>query len=143
MEDNQKTIKKRPFLFKVLAFTLLIISLTGWLRLTQSLYQWQYLMKYEILPGPLYIAISGCLIGLVAGLGVVAFWLRLQWAKTYLQVSLVLLTVGWWLDYVLFTHNSTAFTSLPFRVVITIVYLGFIFLYLQYAPAIQRIGKEK
>ena len=60
MEENPKTIKKRPFLFKVLALTLLIISITGWLRFTQSLYQWQFLVEYKIQPGPLYIAISGC-----------------------------------------------------------------------------------
>jgi hypothetical protein len=143
MEEFQKPIKKRPFLFKVLAFSLLLISLTGWLRFTQSLYQWQFLVAYGIQPGPLYIAISGCIIGLTAGLGLVVFWLRIPWSKLYIQISLILLTIGWWSDYLLFTQNNNAFSNLPFRLVGNFIYLGFVFLYIQYAPAVHRIGKSK
>lgn len=143
MNNSQKKPPKRPFLFKVLALSLLMISLAGWMRLAQSIYQWQTLIAYNIKPGPIYTAISGGLVGLIAGSSAVIFWLRLPWAKIIVQISVVTLIGGWWLDYLLFTRNSTAFANLPFRIAATLIYLIFVFIYLQYAPAIKRIRKPK
>ena len=143
MNEQQKNAPKRPFLFKILALSLLMISLAGWMRLIQSIYQWQTLETYNIMPGPIYTAISGGLVGLIAGSSAVFLWLRLPGAKIIVQISVVTLVSGWWLDYLLFTHNSTAFANLPFRIAATLIYLVFVFIYLQYAPAIKRIRKPK
>ena len=143
MDDQQKNAPKRPFLFKMLALSLLMISLAGWMRLIQSIYQWQTLVTYNIMPGPIYTAISGGLVGLIAITSTVIFWLRLSRAKIIVQISVAILISGWWLDYLLFTRNSTAFANLPFRIAVTLIYLVFVFIYLQYAPAIKRIRKPK
>jgi hypothetical protein len=143
MNDPQKTAPKRPFLFKKLALSLFMISLAGWMRLIQSIYQWQTLVTYNIMPGPIYTAISGGLVGLIAGSSAVILWLRLSPAKIIVQISVLTLIFGWWSDYLLFTRNSTAFANLPFRIAVTLIYLVFVFIYLRYAPAIKRIRKQK
>ena len=137
MNDQQKNTLKDLFYFKMLALSLLMISLAGWMRLIQSIYQWQTLVTYNIMPGPIYTAISGGLVGLIAGTSAVILWLRLPRAKIIVRISVLTLISGWWSDYLLFTRNSTAFANLPFRIAVTLIYLVFVFIYLQYAPAIK------
>jgi hypothetical protein len=103
-----------------------VIAIMGWLRVYQSLYQWKWLLKYEVFPGPWYSLITGILIGLLATIGVVAGWIRLRWSALYIQVSLVVLSLGWWLDYLLFSKSSIAFFNLPFRIVMNLLYLIFV-----------------
>lgn len=118
--------KKRPFLYKLIIISMAVIAIMGWLRVYQSLYQWQWLLKYEVFPGPWYSLITGILIGLLATIGVVAGWIRLRWSALYIQVSLVVLSLGWWLDYLLFSKSSIAFFNLPFRIVMNLLYLIFV-----------------
>jgi len=103
-----------------------VIAIMGWLRVYQSLYQWEWLLKYEVFPGPWYSLITGILIGLLATIGVVVGWIRLRWSALYIQVSLVVLSLGWWLDYLLFSKSSIAFFNLPFRIVMNLLYLIFV-----------------
>jgi len=118
--------KKRPFLYKIIIFSLLIIAVMGWLRVYQSLYQWDWLIKYDVFPGPWYSLITGGIIGVIAMLGVVVGWLRLNWSAQYIQIIVVLLSLGWWLDYLLFSQSSIAFYNLPFRIVVNFLYLIFV-----------------
>lgn len=118
--------KKRPFLYKLIIISMAVIAIMGWLRVYQSLYQWKWLLKYEVFPGPWYSLITGILIGLLATIGVVAGWIRLRWSALYIQVSLVVLSLGWWLDYLLFSKSSIAFFNLPFRIVMNLLYLIFV-----------------
>ncbi len=118
--------KKRPFLYKIIIFSLLIIAVVGWLRVYQSLYQWDWLIKYDVFPGPWYSLITGGIIGVIAMLGVVVGWLRLNWSAQYIQIIVVLLSLGWWLDYLLFSQSSIAFYNLPFRIVVNFLYLIFV-----------------
>lgn len=118
--------KKRPFLYKIIIFSLLIIAVMGWLRAYQSIYQWEWLIRYAVFPGPWYTLITGVLIGVIATLGVVVGWLRLVWSAKYIQVIVVLLSLGWWLDYLLFSQSSIAFYNLPFRIVVNFLYLIFV-----------------
>jgi hypothetical protein len=104
----------------------LIIAVMGWLRVYQSLYQWDWLIKYDVFPGPWYSLITGGIIGVIAMLGVVVGWLRLNWSAQYIQIIVVLLSLGWWLDYLLFSQSSIAFYNLPFRIVVNFLYLIFV-----------------
>ncbi len=131
MTDKLSISTKRPFLFKLLSLLLFIFALMGWLRFSQSIYQWQYLVMYQVKPGPIYTLISGLLIGISMSIGLIAFWLRKLWSKKYLQITIAIIFTGWWLDYLILTRNSTAFTNWPFRLVGSVVSLGFIYGYLQ------------
>lgn len=144
MTENKTVTLKRPFLFKLLSLILFIIALMGWLRFTQSFYQWQYLLAYQVQPGPVYSLISGLLIGVSMSIGLVAFWFRKKWSKKYLQIVIATICTGWWMDYLLLTKNSAALTNWPFRLVGTLVLLGFIYGYLKIAyPQPWRRQNEK
>jgi hypothetical protein len=131
---NPKTpLAGRPFLFKLLAGSLVLIALTGWLRLYQSFYQWEWLIRYEIRPGPVYTAIYGALIGLTASTNAILFWIKHKFAKRVIQISIPAILFWWWLDYLFFSKTALAFTNLPFRILLTITYLCFVYLYLRYS----------
>lgn len=121
--------QKRPFLLKLIILSLAIIAVLGWLRVYQSIYQWEFLIAYAVKPGPWYSLLSGASIGILGTIAVVSTWLRLNWSPAYVQVSLMFLMVGWWLDYLIFSQSSVAFYNLPFRIIATIIYLGFVFGY--------------
>lgn len=137
--------KKRPFLYKIIIFSLLIIAMMGWLRAYQSIYQWEWLIKYDVFPGPWYTLITGVLIGVIATLGVVVGWLRLVWSAKYIQVIVVLISLGWWLDYLLFSQSSIALYNLPFRIVMNFLYLIFVagYFYLTKVETLKGMKDEK
>lgn len=126
MKDEKK---KRPFLLKLIVFSLVIIAVMGWLRVYQSFYQWDTLLQFGVRPGPWYSLLSGGLIGIVATFGAVCLWMRLTWSQKYVQVSLLVLSLGWWLDYLIFSQSSIAFYNLPFRIFANGIYLVFVFGY--------------
>ncbi|MDO9088198.1 MAG: hypothetical protein Q7U53_18470 [Anaerolineaceae bacterium] len=126
MKDGKK---KRPFFLKLIVFSQVIIAVMGWLRVYQSLYQWDTLLQFEVRPGPWYSLLSGGLIGVLLMIGAVSLWLRLKWSQKYVQVSLLILSLGWWLDYLIFSQSSIAFYNLPFRIFANGIYLVFVFGY--------------
>ena len=105
------------------------MAVMGWLRVYQSIYQWETLLRFGVHPGPWYSLISGALIGLIATIAALVAWLQLTWTRMVVQISVVILVVGWWLDYLIFSQNNIAFYNLPFRIVATVVYSGFVFGY--------------
>ena len=83
----------------------------GWARLIQALLSWQWLVTYGAEPGPLYIAITGGLIGaagLVAALGLLLHhpW-GTPWARGYAP-ALALFT---WADRLLFSRSTAAWAG--------------------------------
>lgn len=131
--------KKRPFLLKLIIFSLALIAIMGWLRVYQSIYQWEFLVEYAIKPGPWYSLITGALVGILASIAVVSAWFQWDWSSKFVQISLLVITIGWWLDYLIFSRSSIAFYNLPFRIVATVIYLGFVFGYYY----LKKIGGEK
>jgi len=121
--------KKRPFLLKLIILSLALIAVMGWLRVYQSIYQWETLLRFGVRPGPWYSLISGAVIGVVGTIAVVSTWLRLAWSQKFVQFSIVILAASWWLDYLIFSRSSIAFYNLPFRIVATSIFIGFVFGY--------------
>jgi len=134
MPSKHISPKKRPFLFKLLSLILLLMATYGWLRFGQSIYQWQYLLELQVSPGPLYTLVSGLLIGIGMTIALVVFWLRLDWAKRYVQISVGAAVLYWWFDYLAFTRNQAAFSTWLFRLVASLVLLGFMYGYLYLSP---------
>jgi len=137
------TDARRPFLFKLFSFILLSMAVMGVLRFIQSIYQWQFLLNYQVKPGPLYSLISGLLIAVIMSFGLVGFWMRKEWSKTYLQFSIAITSIAWWLDYLLFTKNSAAFSNWPFRLLATTIVVGFLYGYLHISTQKRQIRKLK
>lgn len=136
MPNPPVVVNKRPFLFKLLSLILLFMAAYGWLRFGQSIYQWQYLLEFGVQPAPLYILLSGLIIGIGLTIALVAYWFHFAWAQRYVQISAGAAALYWWLDYLLLTSNQTAFSNWVFRLAASIVVLGFIYgyLHLYYSP---------
>lgn len=135
--SNKTILSGRPFLFKLLFASLILISVTGWLRFYQSFYQWEWLIRYEIQPGPLYTAIYGLLIGSTGLLTAILFWLKHKLAKLFTQIFITFVIFWWWFDYLVFSKTALAFTDLPFRILLTLTYLSFVYLYLKFSKHIK------
>lgn len=128
--NKQPLYGGRPFLFKLFFASLILIAITGWLRLYQSIYQWDWLLRYEITPGPLYTAIYGFIIGVAGLLNAIFFWLKVRFVKKFTLINILFVFGWWWFDYLVFSKTALAFTDLPFRLLLTLTYLSFVFGYL-------------
>ncbi len=133
---NKTPRSGRPFLFKLLAASLVLISISGWLRLYQSVYQWEWLLRYEIQPGPAYTAVYGFGIGVSALVNAVFFWQKHPLAKRFTQLNIAFIISWWWFDYLVFSKTALAFTNFPFRILLTLIYLSFVYLYLKFSKHI-------
>jgi hypothetical protein len=69
---------------------------------------------------------TGVLVGSIATIAAISSWMRIPWSQLFVQISLIILSVGWWLDYLIFSQSSIAFYNLPFRLVANLIYLGFV-----------------
>ena len=136
------TKKKRPFLLKLITYSLVIIAVIGWLRFYQSIFQWETLLRFGVQPGPWYSLVSGGLIGIAAGIGAVSSWFQLRWSRDYVRVSLAVLTLGWWMDYLIFSQSSIAFYNLPFRILGNAIYLCFVYGYYYLTAGKQLKGQK-
>jgi hypothetical protein len=138
--DNPAPVTRpsgRTWALKFLAFGFLFQGWTGCLRLYRALVDWQTLILYEALPGPLYLAIYGFVIG-AAGLVVAAgLFFRQWWAPAAARVTAIAAAAWYWLDRILFTRSAGGWTNWPFSAVMTVLWLVFVFLVLA-APAQRR-----
>jgi hypothetical protein len=125
VEPRRRT--RRSFWLKVLVAGLLIFAAAGWLRLEQSLAEWNFLGEVGLRPGPLYLALTGGLTGaggLIAGVGV---WLRKRWAFAFTRVFMVAWQAWSWIDRLWLARVKTARVSWPFALAATLLVLLFVF----------------
>jgi len=108
--------RPRPWWLKLIAYGLLILSLSGWLRLGQSIARWNSLAQAGIQPGPLYLAVTGLLIGLGALAAGVAVWRRTRFAPRLALVVLAVWIIWLWVDRLWIANSPTALSNAPFLV---------------------------
>ncbi len=107
---------------------MLVLSLSGWLRLEQSLTRWDDLSQAGLQSGPLYLAITGALVGLAGLVAGIALWRRSRWAPR-LTLAVV---VGWiiwlWVDRLWIARSPAALTNWPFLLgASTLILIGTIY----------------
>ncbi|MHB0964950.1 MAG: hypothetical protein ACYC36_00715 [Bellilinea sp.] len=114
MNSETGIASRRPWWLKLLAFGMLMLSLSGWLRLEQSLARWDDLSQAGLQPGPLYLAITGALAGLAGLVVCIALWRRYRWAPG----PTLAVVVGWiiwlWVDRLWIARSPAALTNWPF-----------------------------
>lgn len=116
--------RRRPWWLKLIAYGLQILSLTGWLRLGQSIARWDSLAEAGIQPGPLYLAVSGFLIGLGALIAGVAVWRRSRAAPRLALLMLVVWVVWFWVDRLWVATSPTTLSNAPFLLGASIIILA-------------------
>ncbi|MEN4041740.1 MAG: hypothetical protein ROW52_14780 [Anaerolineaceae bacterium] len=118
--------RKRPnrsFPVLLLVLGLFWLSLSGWLRFQQSLALWDVLVRIEISPGPLYLAISGVawgMLGLAGGLGV--FFIK-PWAVRWTNALVLFLATWFWLDRLVWVRSEAAQVNNLFMAFMTVAAL--------------------
>jgi hypothetical protein len=118
---------RRSFGLWLLILSLLLVSFYGWMRLQYSVVQWDILIWADVYPGPLYMAISGGvwgILGTVSGLGL---FFRQRWAVNLTRAS-VLVMAGWyWIDRLFLVQSPAARANLTFAIFVTIASLVYTF----------------
>lgn len=128
MNDSGTTRSKRPLWLKLLAFSLLILAMLGWMRVFESIVRWQEFIAIGMQPGPWYTAFSGLLTGGLALIASIGIWLRARWAPAFTR-GFVLIWLAWlWFDRFFIALAPGARVNWPFLLGASVVGLGAVFL---------------
>ena len=122
--SKKSTKKHRIFLIGI--FTL--YALIGWLRLHESLTYWHYLLELNFWPRPLYLTITGGLIGLFFSLADFMYLFKIRFAPQYSRYLSILFLVWFWVDRIWFSTREAFFNQLEVSVIITLVTLFWSFI---------------
>jgi len=118
---------KRILSLKVLVLGMLMFSLFGWLRLQQSVSSWVFLIQLGIHPGPLYLALSGTLWGMLGLTSAVSLWYCLPWSFIFSEGTAVMFVASYWLDRLALSHPAAGQSNLLFAIGLTIIGLIYTF----------------
>jgi len=118
---------RRPFWLSVLAVLFLFLAAAGWLRLVEAWQFWDLLVKFAVKPGPLYLLLGGAVWGLIGLPVAVGLWLGRRWAIRAAWAAAVFYPLTYWLDRLLIDRAPEALTAWPFSLVVTLLWLGFVF----------------
>ncbi|MDR3577584.1 MAG: hypothetical protein P4L50_27280 [Anaerolineaceae bacterium] len=118
---------KRTLSLSFLAVSLLVLSLFGWLRLQQAVFNWDFLVQLDIHPGPLYLAAGGTLWGVLGLTAAVSLWYRLSWSVMITEVTVLVFAASYWLDRLALSHSAGSQTNLYFAIGLTIIGLIYAF----------------
>jgi hypothetical protein len=118
---------KRTLSLKALALGMLVLSLFGWLRLQQAIFEWGFLTQLGIQPGPLYQALGGALWGVLGLCAAVSLWYRLAWTVVTTETTAVVFAASYWLDRLAFSRSASSQTNLFFAIGLTVIGLIYTF----------------
>jgi len=125
--NEQRVAKKVPWPVRLLIALFWAYSLIGWLRVGEALSGWRWLEALAPAPGPLYVALTGALAGML-GLGTgLALLLRLRWSPAAARGAALLAAAAYWLDRVLFTRLPGGDRGTLFAAVLTAAGLALVF----------------
>ena len=115
---------ERPFLVTLLVVSVLILSVYNAARFGTALAQWDLLLRLAPFPGPSYIATTGLFWTLVLLFAALSLWFRWKWIPLSTALILVLYSVYYWFDRLLFQSNQPR-VNWPFALIFTIICLLF------------------
>jgi hypothetical protein len=121
----------RPFWLSVLAVLFLLLVAAGWLRFAEAWRFWDLLAKFAEKPGPLYLLLGGAAWGLAGLPAAIGLWFGWRWAIRVAWIAAVFYPLTYWLDRLLIDRAPQALTAWPFSLVVTLLWLGFVFINLR------------
>ena len=105
-----------------LAFALVTVS--GWLRMIHAIRNWHWLTFAEIWPGPLYLAVTGGLWGMVGLVVVLFLFLRWPWSRLAAFGAALLFALTFWADRLLFSRAPGSQSNALFALLVTLLSMG-------------------
>ncbi len=136
--------KKTPgrLLRVILVMTLGVYALMGWLRLHGALTYWDYFHQIHLKPGPLYLAISGGLIGFSFSLAVILFLAKSRIAGRYGRWLAGVFLLWFWIDRIFFSTREAFFFQLEISVLISLATFFWAFVLIQKKDLKQKPPKK-
>jgi hypothetical protein len=101
------------------AFLLMLYALVGWLRLQQTLLYWYYFLGLGLWPHPLYLAVSGGVIGAGYSLALIFHLVRFKYTARYIRFLGILLVIWIWIDRIWIGMRDAFLFLLPITILIT------------------------
>ena len=108
----------------IAAFMLMLYALIGWLRLQQTLLYWYYFLELNLWPHPLYLTVSGGMIGIGYGLALVFHLFRFKHTALYIRIVGILLISWIWIDRIWIGRRTSFIALLPITMLITFCTIG-------------------
>jgi hypothetical protein len=99
-----------------LLLTLLVtISIFGWLRVSESIKAYDYLIRLGLNPHPLYFIISGSLIGLLFIIAFAAQIIRPTWSSRFIHLCAFFLGLLFIIEEVFISINKAGIFSIVIK----------------------------
>ena len=117
-KTNLRLIKNRR-IYWLSSFLLAFYALVGWLRLQQALFFWYYLLELGLRPRPVYLAVSGGLIGVGYSLALIFHLFRFKFTPQFIRVLEISLIIWIWIDLIWIGVQETFINLLPVTILIT------------------------
>ena len=124
MPTINKNEKRQRRKYWISAISFALYALVGWLRFQQTLFYWYYLIELDLWPHPIYLAISGGLIGIGYSLALILHIIRCKITPQYIRVLGVMLIVWIWIDRIWIGMRDSFVPLLPITILITICTIG-------------------
>jgi hypothetical protein len=121
-------MKRRPFILYLIAFLFLIASLASFFGLLGVIQSWNWLRAFEIHPGSLYLVFKNFFLFLGFLTCSLALFFRLFWAPRLGMIFTALVTAWFWVDRIFLTQSPLPFSRHIFRLIISLLMLGFVLL---------------
>jgi len=113
----------RPFSVTLLAIGVLTLALAGLVRLGQAITLWDFLTSLDI--SPIYLAITGLLVGIAGLLAAWGLWWGLPWTPRFCIGYLLALFSFYWIDRLFLTQSLIGKVNTPFAMGVTVLVIGF------------------
>ncbi len=102
-------------------------ALLGWLRFYNGLRFTDNFTNLNLWPRPLYLTISGLVIGEIFSLGMLFLFLKARITPSYMKISGILFLIWLWFDNIWFGTREAFFNQLIVTLLITLVTMALIF----------------
>ncbi len=118
-------------LYWVLILGLVYLTIAGWVRMGYAIQSWYWLNFSGIHPGPLYLAISGGLWGLVGLIAVIWVILRRPGYRLLGMGAAVFFALTYWIDRLFIVTDPGGIRNNLFAALFTLLLLAFAILVLR------------
>ncbi len=112
----------------ITALIMVTISVLGWLRLAESIRLWNILIEVGLNPPPLYLAMTGGLIGMFSLIAAISILIRLKWAVVYIRLCSILLVAWLIFDHLFLSHTIQNASDWIWLILFSSVFITAIFL---------------
>jgi hypothetical protein len=107
----------------LLLILLAAISVFGWLRVSESIKAYDYLLQLGLNPHPLYFIISGGLIGFLFLIALAALIAKLTWSSRFIHLCALFLGLLYVIEDAFFSINKVGLFSVIIKLILVSVLL--------------------